>query len=355
MKDAIIVGFGLAGFHYALELQKQKKNFLIISNEKEGASKNAGGVFNPTVLKRYTMSWRGEEFFDQAISTYSLFEEKYNINVFQKIPINYYFNRLSDHNNWTVASNRKGLDRFLSPLIKNEANKGLNANFGYAKLQNVGKLDIRKTLEGFKKKLDSNSFSQKEFDYGELKFINNKIEYKDVKARYIVFCEGFQLKRNPWFSYLPLEGSKGEFLHIRSKVLSQKKIIKAGLFIVPIEKDLFWVGANFDRKDKTSKPTKSGKDWILVKLKSLLDCTFEVVDHKAAIRPTVKDRRPLLGSHPKQKNLYIFNGLGSRGVLMGPLLAKWMYKFVVDKKKLYPELAIDRFETYFSNPKNIDV
>ena len=124
---------------------------------------------------------------------------------------------------------------------------------------------------------------------------------------------------------------------------------------MPIEKDLFWVGANFDRKDKTSKPTKSGKDWILIKLKSLLDCTFEVVDHKAAIRPTVKDRRPLLGSHPKQKNLYIFNGLGSRGVLMGPLLAKWMYKFVVEKKKLYPELAIDRFETYFSNPKNIDV
>ena len=112
MKDAIIVGFGLAGFHCALELQKHKKDFLIISNEREGASKNAGGVFNPTVLKRYTMSWRGEEFFDQAISTYSLFEEKYNINVFQKIPINYYFNKLSNHNDWTVASNRKGLDRF---------------------------------------------------------------------------------------------------------------------------------------------------------------------------------------------------------------------------------------------------
>jgi hypothetical protein len=28
---------------------------------------------------------------------------------------------------------------------------------------------------------------------------------------------------------------------------------------------------------------------------------------------------------------------------------------VFEKKKLYPELAIDRFETYFSNPKNIDV
>jgi len=355
MKHAIIVGFGLAGFHYALELHKHKKDFLIISNEREGASKNAGGVFNPTVLKRYTMSWRGEEFFDQAISTYSLFEEKYNTNVFQKIPINYYFNQLSDHNNWTVAANRVGLNRFLSPLINFDANKGLNANFGYAKLQHVGKLDISKTLEEFKKTLDSNSFSQKKFDYSELKFLNKNVEYKGVKAKYVIFCEGFKLSKNPWFSYLPLEGSKGEFLHIRSKVLSQKLIIKAGLFIVPIEKDLFWVGANFDRKDKTSKPTKSGKDWILKKLKNLLDCPFEIVDHKAAIRPTVKDRRPLLGVHPKEKNLYIFNGLGSRGVLMGPSLAKWMYKFVVEKKKLYPELAIDRFETYFSNPKNIDV
>ena len=67
------------------------------------------------------------------------------------------------------------MDRFLSPLINTDANKGINDNFGYAKLQNVGKLDISKTLEVFKKKLDSNSFSQKEFDYGELKFINNKI------------------------------------------------------------------------------------------------------------------------------------------------------------------------------------
>ena len=108
MKHAIIVGFGLAGFQYALELQKHKKDFIIISNEEEGSSRSAAGVINPTVLKRYTMSWKGKEFFDQAITTYSLFEKTYNTSIFNKVPIKYYFNRLSDHNNWAVASQKEG-------------------------------------------------------------------------------------------------------------------------------------------------------------------------------------------------------------------------------------------------------
>jgi len=351
MKQAIIVGFGLAGFHYAFELQKHKKDFIIISNEEEGSSRSAAGVFNPTVLKKYTMSWKGKAFFDQAIITYKLFEKTYNTSIFNKVPIKYYFNRLSDHNNWAVASQKKGLNHFLSRSIINKVDGGLKGDFGYGKLKNVGKLDINKLLDKFKNKLASDCFSQSTFNYKELKILDNKIEYKGIMAKYIIFCEGFKLRYNPWFSYLPLIGSKGEFLYIRTKAISQKAIIKRGLFIVPIGKDLFWIGANFDRKYKTLKPTKLGKEWILSKLKDITDCSYEVINHKAAIRPTVKDRRPLLGAHPIEKNIYVFNGMGTRGVLMGPLLAKWMYNFIVGGKKLCPEIAIDRFDTYFSNPR----
>ena len=79
MKQAIIVGLGLARFHYALELKRNKKDFYIISNNNEGASRNARGVANPTILKRYSMSWRGIEFYDYAISTYQFFENTFNI------------------------------------------------------------------------------------------------------------------------------------------------------------------------------------------------------------------------------------------------------------------------------------
>ena len=37
--------------------------------------------------------------------------------------------------------------------------------------------------------------------------------------------EGHFLGKNPWFSYLPLTGSKGEFLHIRTDKLSSNEII----------------------------------------------------------------------------------------------------------------------------------
>ena len=58
MKHSIIVGFGLAGFHYAQQLKKDNKEFLIIDKPENSASRNAAGICNPTVLKRYTLAWK---------------------------------------------------------------------------------------------------------------------------------------------------------------------------------------------------------------------------------------------------------------------------------------------------------
>jgi Trk K+ transport system NAD-binding subunit len=52
MKHSIIVGFGLAGFHYAQQLKSHNKDFLIIDTSQNSASRNAAGICNPTVLKR---------------------------------------------------------------------------------------------------------------------------------------------------------------------------------------------------------------------------------------------------------------------------------------------------------------
>ena len=94
----------------------------------------------------------------------------------------------------------------------------------------------------------------------------------------------------------------------------------------------------------------SAKEWILKKLHERLNCSFEVVHHGAGIRPTVIDRRPLLGVHPLEKRLFIFNGLGTRGLLMGPLLADWLYRFIEENKELPTCVTIDRFQSYFSSP-----
>jgi hypothetical protein len=44
-------------------------------------------------------------------------------------------------------------------------------------------------------------------------------QYKDIKAKHIVFAEGFGMHDNPYFRQLPLDGTKGELFIIKAAEL----------------------------------------------------------------------------------------------------------------------------------------
>jgi glycine/D-amino acid oxidase-like deaminating enzyme len=78
-------------------------------------------------------------------------------------------------------------------------------------------------------------------------------------------------------------------------------------------------------------------------LKEILQVPFKVLDHKVGIRPTVKDRRPLLGMHMEHKRLGIFNGLGTRGVMLAPYFANHLANHIFNGDKLNSVVDILRF------------
>ncbi len=61
------------------------------------------------------------------------------------------------------------------------------------------------------------------------------------------------------------------------------------------------------------------------------------------MRPTVRDRRPLVGTHPIHKQIHVLNGLGTRGVMLGPAMAKALYDAVENQIPLPKEIDIQRF------------
>ena len=71
---------------------------------------------------------------------------------------------------------------------------------------------------------------------------------------------------------------------------------------------------------------------------------YEVIEHSAGIRPTTIDRRPIIGSHPNYKNIYVFNGLGSRGILLAPTLSCWLYNHIYKRSLISKEVDIKRFK-----------
>jgi len=106
---------------------------------------------------------------------------------------------------------------------------------------------------------------------------------------------------------------------------------------------MFRVGSTYEWGTTDPNPTQDKRLDLEEKLRNILQVPFTVVLHEAGVRPTVLDRRPLIGLHPRHQALGIFNGLGTKGVLMAPLQAKEFVSFLLDGASLSPEASIQRF------------
>ncbi len=342
--DYIIVGLGLAGLAFTKELEKNKKTFLVFEDHSQNSSMVAGGVYNPVVLKRFTPVWNATEQLEIALPFYNDLEIQFNKKYDYPVDIYRIFKSVEEQNNWFTACDNPGLSNFMSTKLINEKHEGVLADFGYGKLLNTGRIDTKSLLEDYRNYLSQRNLIRNEsFQYSELKITENGVEYKDIIASKIVFCEGFGLKNNPFFNELPMQEAKGELITIHVPNLNINFMIKSAVFVLPLGNNNYKVGATFNWKDKTQLPTEEGKNELLTKLKSVIDVPFEIVEHIAGIRPTVKDRRPLAGKHPKHQNLAVLNGLGTRGVMIAPTLAKALYDYLENGIALDQEISIARF------------
>ena len=179
-------------------------------------------------------------------------------------------------------------------------------------------------------------------DFEKLKLKEETVHYKDISADKIIFCEGTLMTENPYFNYLPLVPTKGELMTIKAENLEVDKILNKGFFCLPLGNNLFRVGATYNWKDLTYETSEEGEKDLITKIESLLTCDYKIIDHKAGIRPTVRDRRPLIGFHREYENIGLFNGLGTKGVLIAPWLADHFADFLNGKSELSPEYDLQR-------------
>lgn len=350
--DTLIVGFGIAGLNYAEQLRRHNKSFAVVAPDEQSASHLAAGIVNPTVLKRFNPVWKAKDFLDYALPVYSDLQEWLQTRIIYQLPIYRILNDIQEQNNWSIAASSPSLEKYLNQqLIPKDKFPEVSAPFAFGEVIQSARVDIKTLLTRYINKIIPQQFISEKLDHKAL-ILGEFIEYKNVKARQIVFCEGYHGVKNPYFNYLPLIGSKGEILTIKCDQLTEEVIFKGPIFLSPMGDKTFWVGATFNREDKTTEVSETGKDWLLSKLKQFLRLPFQILEHKAQIRATVIDRRPLLGRHPKHDNVYLLNGVGTRGVLLSPLLSNWLFRFIENNEKLPPEADIKRFENqYFRNSK----
>ena len=342
--DYLIVGSGLSGVMLCEALRKRGKSFKVISNKSQQASIVSSGLYNPVVLKRFNKAWDAEKHLPVAMSAYKELELFLGIKIDYKLPIYRLFSSIEEQNNWIIASDKIPLKSYLISNIKSNINQNIYAPYGYGEVKNTGRIDTKLLLESYSNVLNNEKLiSHESFEYDKLK-ISKKLVYKGIESENIIFSEGFGVRQNPFFNYLPIEGTKGELIIINAPKLNIEVIIKSSVFIIPIGNNNYLVGSTYAWDDFNNDPTLNAKNKLLNKLDKLVLCPYKVIYQRAGIRPTVVDRRPLVGQHKSYENLYILNGLGSRGVLIAPTVANALINFIEDKLPLQKEINISRFD-----------
>src|SRR5690606_15047576 len=132
--DYIVVGLGIAGICFCEELRKHDKRFLAIDNGLEGATAKSGGILNPTVLKRFNAAWNVSQFYPVAISFYKELSKKLGQEFFKETPILRIFRSVEEQNNWSVASDKKELQHFLSSQFLKNENPYIKAELGFGEV-----------------------------------------------------------------------------------------------------------------------------------------------------------------------------------------------------------------------------
>lgn len=344
MIDYIIVGAGLAGISFCEKALLHQKCFVVFNNDSQNSSKIAGGLYNPVILKRFSEVWQAQEQLELMTDFYSNLSSRVHKKFDFKVPILRKFFSIEEQNNWFAASDKEALTPFLSTSLCFNKYQGIDSPFGYGEVLQTGYVDTASLLSDYQEYLLSQQLLINEtFDYSALTAKDDSVLYKNLEAKHIVFAEGFGLHANPFFNDLPLDGTKGELFIIKAVDLKLDVIVNTSVFILPLGNDLFKVGATYNWKDKTDLPTEEGKVELIDKIKEIISCEFEIVEHYAGVRPTVRDRRPLVGTHSEYERVHVLNGLGTRGVMLGPAMAKALFDNIENDIPLDNEIDIKRF------------
>jgi glycine oxidase len=344
-KKILIVGGGVAGCSLAVQLVEQGQNVTLIDRGKNESSVVAAGLINPLVFRRMTKSWRADELIPYAQAFYRSLENKTGKQFFHPIVIRRFFSSEQEKGFWIEKQEKDDFIAYMDPLSEEDLNyteHDLKNDFGSARVKNASWVNTPVFMESTLHYLKTvASVRTEEFDHSALD-PDNTI-YKDEKFDLVIFAEGFQSYNNPWFSHFPVQHTKGEVLTARSADLPENESINRKCFVLPVGDQTYRIGATYAWDTKEATITEEGKKEILEKLSYMTSTRPEVVEHLAGIRPTSPDRRPIIGQHPEKKSLYLFNGLGTKGYMIAPLLAKEFIEYLLTGKAMHSETDLRRF------------
>lgn len=346
--DYLIVGQGICGSFVSKYLLDAGCSIRVIDDiNPNSASQIASGIINPITGRRLVRTWEIEKFLPFAREAYTEMAQILDEPLIREMSVLEFPTTLQMKD---AFENRTVTEEYVKyPSQNNNWKTYFNSIFEPGEIAPSLLISLSRFLSGWRKELEKRNIIDTAFvSFENIRIESTGIYYRDIKAEKIIFCDGVNSANNSHFMQLPFAPNKGEVIWARIPELPDQYIYKAGITLVPWEKDIWWIGSTYEWDFTDALPTNKFRDRISAYLQQWLRLPFEILDHRASIRPANIERRPFVGLHPTQNRIGILNGMGTKGCSLAPWFAKELADHLTKGTPIHPLADILRFKKILS-------
>ena len=335
----LIIGGGLAGTTLGWRLHERGLPFLIVDRDEPlTSSKVAAGLVTPITGMRLSLSWRFGELSPEALAFYRSLESKLGTRFYHEVPIVQLLASEKAVTQWQKRRDQIEVQPYLKapepgPLV----NQAIFANpHGGFVQQHSGWLDTAAYLSASQRYFESlGSWQRGELTPDE---VASRIGKDFTHA---VFCIGWEAARHPWFDWVPFQSARGTVLQVSADTGGETRVVNNGCWLLPRGDGSLRVGPTYELNfDQPHTPAPEIIAALETRLRGLLKTPYTITGSQTGVRPIIARREALIGIHPARPGIAFLNGLGSKGVLRAPWVARQLTEHLLDGKPIEPELDL---------------
>lgn len=329
----LIVGQGLAGTALAWRLWERGVPFVIADRDEPlTSSKVAAGLITPITGMRLTVSWRYALFYREALQFYRACGRRLGRRFL--FPRGYV----------RLPKNEKELKRWEKCRQDPAA-----ARFIHSREPHLDPAVFQPAEHGFQQRhaawLDTNAFleSSRRFFEAESCWIKADVRPEEVQEdadgaawrgrhfSHVIWAQGWQGAQHPLFAWVPFQSAMGTILTVEAALKGERRIVNRGCWLLPRNDGTLRAGSTYEWAfDDPHVPSPELVQKLQDTLDTVLRVPVRVLAAHTAVRPIVKDRQAVMGAHPGHPRMVFFNGLGSKGSLRAPWLARHLVEHLLD-------------------------
>lgn len=321
--DLLIIGQGLAGTLAAWEALRRGLSVRVVDAGGPAASRVGAGLFTPVTGQRLTLTWRADELLPAARAAYTRLGSELGRTFLRELPTLRLLESETEAERWSRREAFPDLLRHSREPRPGELDPfPVDRGRAVAVIEGSGWVDCATLLDAFRARLAADGrLVEDTFRWADARLDSEAVSWRGMRARRVLFCEGYRGSVNPVLAGLPFRNARGDVLTVRIPGFPETHVVNRGVFALPVGQGRFRVGATFDWQNPEPVPSEAGRAELEGKLRSWLRTPFEVLDHQAGVRPVCVQTWPVAGPVPGQPRACVLTGFGAKGVIYAPTFA----------------------------------